>query len=167
MRVRSAGSDIYWRMNSVLRIRPRSRDFCDNETGPHRSPQAPRDTLTPPGTVIAGWSLFYFAKSTGWMVGGFPEGASMGDLFGEQSANGGLQLGLSLGFSIATVSIVYFGVQKGIERIARVFLPILFGILVLLLVSALRMDGAGEAIGFIFRPSFGELDGGSVLEVTP
>ena len=88
----------------------------------------------------------------------------MGDLFGEQSANGGLQLGLSLGFSIATVSIVYFGVQKGIERIARVFLPILFGILVLLLVSALRMDGAGEAIGFIFRPSFGELDGGSVLE---
>ena len=49
MRVRSAGSDIYWRMNSVLRIRPRSRDFCDNETGPHRSPQAPRDTLTPPG----------------------------------------------------------------------------------------------------------------------
>ena len=75
-----------------------------------------------------------------------------------------LQLGLSLGFSIATVSIVYFGVQKGIERIARVFLPILFGILVLLLVSALRMDGAGEAIGFIFLPSFGELDGGSVLE---
>ena len=86
------------------------------------------------------------------------------ELFGEQSANGGLQLGLSLGFSIATVSIVYFGVQKGIERIARVFLPILFGILVLLLVSALGMDGAGEAIGFIFRPSFGELDGGSVLE---
>ena len=94
-------------------------------------------------TVIAGWSLFYFAKSTGWMVGGFPEGASMGDLFGEQSANGGLQLGLSLGFSIATVSIVYFGVQKGIERIARVFLPILFGILVLLLVSALR-NGRGR-----------------------
>ena len=115
-------------------------------------------------TVIAGWSLFYFAKSAGWLVGGFPAGASMGELFGEQSANGGLQLGLSLGFSIATVSVVYFGVQKGIERVARVFLPILFGILVLLLVSALRMDGAGEAIGVIFRPSFGELDGGSVLE---
>ena len=23
-------------------------------------------------TVIAGWSLFYFAKSAGWSVGGFP-----------------------------------------------------------------------------------------------
>ena len=32
MRVRSAGSDMYWRMNSVLRIRPRSRDFCDVRT---------------------------------------------------------------------------------------------------------------------------------------
>ena len=115
-------------------------------------------------TVIAGWSLFYFAKSAGWSVGGFPAGASMGELFGAQAANGGLQLGLSLGFSIATVSVVYFGVQKGIERIARVFLPILFGILVLLLVSALEMAGAGEALRFIFLPRFGELDGGSVLE---
>ena len=75
-------------------------------------------------TVIAGWSLFYFATSAGWLVGGFPAGASMGELFGAQAANGGLQLGLSLGFSIATVSVVYFGVQQGIERIARVFLPI-------------------------------------------
>ena len=73
-------------------------------------------------------------------------------------------LDLSLGFSIATVSVVYFGVQKGIERIARVFLPILFGILVLLFVSALEMAGAGEALRFIFLPRFGELDGGSVLE---
>ena len=40
----------------------------------------------------------------------------------------------------------------------------LFGILAVLLVSALGMAGAGQALGFIFRPSFGELDGGSVLE---
>ena len=88
----------------------------------------------------------------------------MGELFGEQAANGSLQLGLSLGFSIATVAIVYCGVQRGIERIARVCLPVLFGILVVLLVSALRMDGAGEALGFIFRPRFDALDRGSILE---
>jgi neurotransmitter:Na+ symporter, NSS family len=73
-------------------------------------------------------------------------------------------LGLSLVFSIATVSVVYFGIQKGIERIARLFLPILFGILILLLVSALGMSGSGEALGFIFRPSFAELEPSGVLE---
>ena len=115
-------------------------------------------------TVIAGWSLFYFAKTASWTVGGFPTGANMGDLFGAQAGNGAMQLGLSVAFSIATVSVVYFGVQKGIERIAKLFLPVLFGILSLLLISALGMSGAGEALGFIFRPNFSELEPSGVLE---
>jgi len=115
-------------------------------------------------TVIAGWSLFFFAKTAGWMVGGFPAGTTLGDVFTEQAANGGLQLGLSLGFSIATVTVVYFGVQKGIEKIARLFLPILFCILALLFFVSFAMEGSGEALSFIFRPSFSELDGSSILE---
>jgi NSS family neurotransmitter:Na+ symporter len=115
-------------------------------------------------TVIAGWSLFYFTQTAGWTVGGVPEGLAIGNLFGQQVANSPLQLGLSLLFSVATVSVVYFGVQKGIERIARLFLPVLFGILVLLLVSALGMSGSGEALAFIFRPSFSELEPEGVLE---
>lgn len=115
-------------------------------------------------TVIAGWSLFYFAKTIGWTAGGFVSDPSMGDLFNEQVANGGQQLMLSLGFSAATVAVVYFGVQKGIERIAKIFLPILFAILVLMLVSALDMSGAGEALAFIFRPNFHELEPQGVLE---
>ncbi len=77
-------------------------------------------------TVIAGWSLYYFAQSIGWSFGGYPAGMAAGDLFNEQVGNAGLQLMLSLGFSIATIAVVYFGVSKGIERIARIFLPILF-----------------------------------------
>ena len=115
-------------------------------------------------TVIAGWSLYYFAKSVGWSVGGFPAGVNTGEVFNAQVGNAGLQLTLSLGFSVATIAVVYFGVQRGIERIARIFLPILFGILVLMLFSALGMSGSGEALGFIFRPNFASLDGGSVLE---
>ena len=115
-------------------------------------------------TVIAGWSLFYFAKTVGWTLSGFPTGLAMGDLFGEQAGNGGLQLMLSLGFSAATVGVVYFGVQRGIERIARLFLPVLFGILVLLLISALGMSGSGEALAFIFRPNFAEPEPTALLD---
>ncbi len=115
-------------------------------------------------TVIAGWSLFYFVKTIGWTFGGYPAGMSAGDLFTGQALNTGLQLVLSLGFSVGTIAIVYFGVSKGIERIARIFLPILFGILLLMLVSALSMEGAGEALAHIFRPNFAELERGAVLE---
>jgi NSS family neurotransmitter:Na+ symporter len=115
-------------------------------------------------TVIAGWSLYYFGRTLQWTMGGFPAGLQTGDLFGEQVSNTGLQLLLSLGFSCGTVAVVYFGVQKGIERVAKIFLPILFGILLLMLASALGMSGAGEAIRFIFRPNFAELEPSGVLE---
>jgi len=115
-------------------------------------------------TVIAGWSLFYFTKTIGWSLNGFPFALQTGDLFGEQVSNAPLQLMMSLGFSVATVSVVYFGVQKGIERIARLFLPVLFAILVMLLFSALRMTGSGEALAFLFRPNFAALEPTGVLE---
>ena len=115
-------------------------------------------------TVIAGWSLFYFAKSLTWTFGGFPADLSAGALFETQVGNARLQLMLSLGFSIGTIAVVYFGVSRGIERIARIFLPILFGILLLMLVSALGMSGSGEALRFIFRPNFSELPAEGILE---
>ena len=115
-------------------------------------------------TVIAGWSLFYFAKSVSWSVMGFPANLDAGALFGEQTGNGALQLSLSLLFSVFTVGVVYFGVQRGIERMARICLPILFGILLLMLVSALGMSGSGEALRYIFRPDFSALEWSGVLE---
>lgn len=115
-------------------------------------------------SVIAGWSLFYFSQSVQWTMGGFPMDLPMGELFNTQVANGGLQLVLSAIFMAATVGVVYFGVQGGIERIARIFLPVLGGILLLLLVSALGMDGAGEALSFIFVPHFSELEPSGLLE---
>ncbi len=115
-------------------------------------------------TVIAGWSIYYFWQSLGWALGGFDAAGQMPDTFSTQLSNSGLQLALSLAFSVCTVAVVYFGVQKGIERLAKISLPILFGILVLLLVSALGMNGAPEALSFIFRPNFGDLTGASVLE---
>ena len=79
-------------------------------------------------TVIAGWSLFYFWQSAGWTLGGFPADLVAGDLFNEQVSTAGLQFILSLLFSATTIGIVYFGVQTGIERVARFSLPVLFGI---------------------------------------
>jgi neurotransmitter:Na+ symporter, NSS family len=115
-------------------------------------------------SVVAGWSLFYFVKTLGWSLTGFPAGTQTGAIFGSVVANGGLQLLLSGLFSVATVVIVYFGVHSGIEKVSRIFLPALFIILILLLVSALTMDGSGHALKFIFRPNFSELKPRGVLE---
>jgi NSS family neurotransmitter:Na+ symporter len=115
-------------------------------------------------SVVAGWSLFYFVKTLGWSLTGFPANAATGEIFNEIVANGGLQILLAGLFSVGTVSVVYFGVHSGIEKVSRIFLPVLFVILLLLLFSALTMDGAGEALKFIFRPNFHELQPHGILE---
>ena len=115
-------------------------------------------------SVVAGWSLFYFGKTLVWSFTGFPAGTQTGAIFTDLVASGGWQLGLSFVFSAATVSVVYFGVHSGIEKVSRLFLPTLFVILLLLLVSALSMSGSHEALRFIFRPNFSELKPRGVLE---
>ncbi len=118
-------------------------------------------------TVVAGWSLNYFVKSVGWSLGGFPANTALGEAFGTFAANGPLQILLAFLFMGATTLVVLAGVHRGIERVARIFLPILFGILVLLLFSALSIQGGApgrEALAFILVPRFDQLDAGGVLE---
>jgi NSS family neurotransmitter:Na+ symporter len=116
-------------------------------------------------TVIAGWSLRNFASCLGWSLGGFPEDpAAVGAGFEAFLQNGSQQILLTALFMMSTMTVIYGGVTKGIERVARVLMPTLFGILILLLLRALTLGGAAEALSFIFVPDFSELSGKAVLE---
>ena len=50
--------------------------------------------------------------------------------------------------------IITRGVQRGIERSSRFLMPLLFVIMILLMVFALRMPGAGQGLSFLFTPDF-------------
>ncbi len=115
-------------------------------------------------TNVAGWTILYVVECLDWSTGGFDSAQAGGDAFVGMIQNGGLQVGLSALFMGATVWVVSNGVSGGIERAARILLPVLFGILLVLFFNSLRMDGAGEAWGFIFRPNFSELGRDGVLE---
>jgi len=114
--------------------------------------------------VIAGWSLRYFVKTASWTVSGYPADANLGADFGAFVTNGPLQIMLAGLFMAVTVGVVLTGVKRGIERTARLLLPVLAAILLLLLFSALSLDGSGEALKFIFRPNFSELGVDGLLE---
>jgi len=115
-------------------------------------------------SVVAGWTIYYFLQCLQWSFGSFPVEYEAGAAFGEFIARGPMQVGLAGAFMLVTIVVVSLGVSSGIERAARILLPILLGILLLLLVSALRMEGAKAALAFLFRPDFGELTAHSLLE---
>jgi len=114
-------------------------------------------------TVVAGWTVPYFLKCVGWSFRGYEAGASS-VFFEGLILNGGLQVLLGGIFMAFTMSVIYAGVGAGIERIARHLMPVLFGILILLLGSALTMDGAGSAMRMLFTPDFSKLPPLGVLE---
>jgi len=115
-------------------------------------------------TVVAGWALRSFVQCLGWSFGGFDTNLDLGADFGGMIANGGLQIGLSALFMAATIWVVATGVKDGIERAARILLPILLAILVVLLVNSFRLEGAAEAWRFIFVPDFSKIDSHGLLE---
>ncbi|WP_036730344.1 sodium-dependent transporter [Peptoniphilus mikwangii] len=50
------------------------------------------------------------------------------------------------------ILVITFGVQNGIERISKILLPLLFGIMTIIIVRALNLEGAREGLLFLFKP---------------
>ncbi len=50
--------------------------------------------------------------------------------------------------------IVYFGVQKGLERANKIFIPLLFGLVTCLVVWSLQLEGAKIGIDVYLKPDF-------------
>ena len=67
-------------------------------------------------------------------------------------------------FMLMTVLIVAGGVSTGIERVSRVLMPLLVGILVVMVGYAAFQPGFGPAVSFVFEPNPSRLKASGVLE---
>jgi len=116
-------------------------------------------------SVIAGWTLRYILMAVTGKLGALahhPE--TLQTFFGEFLANPYQQILCHVLFMGATVGVVYFGVGRGIERAAKLLMPVLLSILVMLVVYSFFTPGFKQAVAFLFRPNFSELTTGGILE---
>ena len=103
--------------------------------------------------LIAGWSLEYFVNSlTGGMFGSPLSFKEQFDAF--QGSWRPLIYGVV--FILMTHFIVARGVEKGIEKAAKIMMPALFVILVVMAVRVAFMPGAAEGYKFFFTCDFSE-----------
>jgi len=117
-------------------------------------------------SVVAGWTLHYVLLALQGKLAtlaGDP-GALQDHFLNEFLASGTQQVSYHLVFMAATVGAVYFGVKNGIERVAKVLMPLLFAIILFLLVYSTTTSGFGDAMRFLFRPNFGDLEPSAILE---
>lgn len=72
-------------------------------------------------------------------------------------------VGYDLILIVAIAFVVARGLEKGLERVAKIAMPVLFGMLMLLMVRSLTFAGATEGIIWYLKPDFSKLNGSVVL----
>ncbi|RPF50336.1 sodium-dependent transporter [Aquisalibacillus elongatus] len=103
--------------------------------------------------VIAGWiTYFLYAYLTGTAQG--VEAGGYGDFFGGFIGGVAGPLFWQFLFMAIVIGIVYFGIKRGIEVANKLFMPLLAIILIVLAIYSLTLDGAGEAMNFLFAPDW-------------
>ena len=105
-------------------------------------------------TTVSGWMLGYFFKFAGGAFSGL-EGAAVDGVFGAMlSAPTEMTLWMTLTV-LAGFLVCSFGLQKGLERITKVMMLGLLGLIAVLAVHSLLLPGAAEGVKFYLLPDFG------------
>lgn len=104
-------------------------------------------------TTVAGWMLYYFyLMLTGRFTGAGTE--EVGQMFGSMLAKPGVMAGLMLLVVVVGFGICSAGLQSGVERITKGMMAALLGIMVLLAIHSLTMEGGAEGLAFYLKPDF-------------
>ncbi len=104
-------------------------------------------------TTVAGWMLAYtFHTAVGDLNGLNPEG--VGNFFGALLSNP-YELAFWMVLAVVFGSVVCAsGLRKGVERISKFMMSGMFLIMILLVIRAVTLPGAGEGISFYLKPDF-------------
>jgi neurotransmitter:Na+ symporter, NSS family len=113
-------------------------------------------------STIAGWTLEYLYRS---LLNGF-SGKSTGELaetFDAFVQSGFMPVVWQIVFMFLTALIVWKGVKNGIEKYAKILMPVLLVIIIIIAVRSLTLPGAAQGLAFLFRPDFSKITANVLL----
>jgi len=114
-------------------------------------------------SVVSGWTLNYIVLAcTNQLSGLTPEQVT--ETFTTFTTGTFWPIFYQLIFLIITALVITFGVQKGIEKVSKVLMPLLFLLLMFMCVRSLTLPAAKQGLHFVFSPDFCKLSIDGVLE---
>ena len=112
-------------------------------------------------TDVAGWVFAYiFRAATGVLD---VPAAQTATVFEQLTSSAGSVLFWQWLVIVLATIIVGAGVSKGIERVTKRLMPVLFILLLVCNIRALTLPGAQAGLQFLFRPDFSSLTSSAIL----
>jgi NSS family neurotransmitter:Na+ symporter len=108
--------------------------------------------------VVAGWAFGYIFK------GFVAPAVESSEYFSTFIADTTVVIPLFAFFMMLTVGVVVGGVEQGIERWAKVLMPILLVLMFVVIFRSVTLPGASAGLEFYLNPDFSKIDGTVVLE---
>ena len=113
-------------------------------------------------SVVGGWCTHYLLASlTGYPAADAPQ--ALRAAFEAFATDPYEAAGCHVLFLSATALVVLAGVQKGIERVGKVLMPLLFILMLVLIGRGLTLPGAMEGVKFLFKPDWEAFTGEALL----
>lgn len=113
--------------------------------------------------VVTGWCFFYMVEAAMNTFAGMDADA-LSDFFYSFENNPVQMIIYAFIAILLTASVLWFDVNKGIERISKILMPILFLMLIVMAIHMVFMDGGTKGLLFLFDPDFSKLTPKVVLE---
>ncbi len=114
--------------------------------------------------VVAGWTAEYFILSVSGELAKHTTAEEYTSIFNSFVSHPWKPVVTTWAFIILNHFIVVKGVTKGLERVAKYLMPLLFIILIVLCVNSLMMPGSMAGVEFFLKPDFSKITGSVVLQ---
>lgn len=109
--------------------------------------------------VVGGWTLEYLVESfgTNMYTGGELSSSHFTECMQQYVMTGYAPLYYTLAFVAINVFVLLGGVQKGIERMSNIMMPLLFLLLAVFCVTTLTLPDAKSGVEFFLNPDFSKI----------
>ncbi len=115
--------------------------------------------ILPYYSVIGGWVVKYFAV----FVSGNASAAAADGYFESFIGGAAEPIGWFFLFLALTALVVLCGVQKGVEKVSKVMMPVLVALTVLVAVYVMFMPGAMDGVAYYLTPDLSKFSATTVL----
>ena len=114
-------------------------------------------------SVVCGWIIEYLYQAAMGQLSGH-SAQEYNDMFSSLVANPWRCVGWTVLFLVFNFMVMSRGIEKGIERVSSIMMPLLFLILIIFCIKALFLPGASRGLKFLFYPDFSQLTLRGVLD---